>query len=97
MSKLSVDDIKKLALLSRLKLTDEEIKQYQKELSTIMEYVERLQGVDIEGLEPTSQVTGLMNVTRPDEIVNYDTTPKELLSNAPEIVDNQYKVKRMIG
>lgn len=97
MSKLSVDDIKKLALLSRLKLTKEETERYQKELSTIMEYVERLQKVDIEGLEPTSQVTGLTNVTRADEIIDYGPSPKELLENAPEKEDDQFKVKRMVG
>ena len=97
MSKLTTEDIKKLASLSRLKLTEDEIKQYQKELSGIMEYVERLQKVDIDGIEPTNQVTGLTNVTRNDEIIDYGTSPKELLKNAPKQQNDQFKVNRMVG
>jgi len=97
MSKFSKDDIKKLAMLCRLSLSDAEIEKYQKELSSIVEYVEKLQSVDITGFEPTSQVTGLVNVTRPDEIIDYKTKPRDLLENAPEIKDNQFKVNRMVG
>lgn len=97
MSKLSKDDIKKLAMLSRLKLTDKEVEQYQQELSAIVGYVRRLEGVDIKGLKPTSQVTGLTDSCRVDEVTDYGVTPEELLANAPNIEDNQFKVKRMIN
>jgi aspartyl-tRNA(Asn)/glutamyl-tRNA(Gln) amidotransferase subunit C len=97
MSKFTSEDIKKLASLSRLKLSPAEIKQYQTELSNIVEYVERLQSVDLSGLEPTSQVSGRVNVMRDDEIVDYGTTTDELLKNAPQVQDRQFKVKRMIG
>lgn len=97
MSKFSEDDIKKLAELSRLKLSKDEVKQYQAELSTILEYVERLQAVDIDGLDPTSQVTGLVNVMRPDTEIDYDTSPKQLLDIAPQTEEDQFKVPRMIN
>ena len=97
MSKFTEEDIKKLASLSRLKLSPAEIKQYQTELSNIVEYVERLQSVDLSGLEPTSQVSGRVNVMRDDEIVDYGTTTDELLKNAPQVQDGQFRVKRMIG
>jgi aspartyl-tRNA(Asn)/glutamyl-tRNA(Gln) amidotransferase subunit C len=97
MSKFTEDDIKKLAKLSRLKLTKAEISKYQKELSSIVEYVERLQAVDLTGLEPTSQVTGLVNVTRADEEIDYKVSPDQLLQNAPKIENHQFKVKRMVG
>jgi aspartyl-tRNA(Asn)/glutamyl-tRNA(Gln) amidotransferase subunit C len=71
MSKLTRDDVLKLAQLSRLKLTDEEIERFRDELSSILEYVEKLNAVDVSGLEPTYQVTGLKNVMRKDEPIDY--------------------------
>ena len=97
MSKLSREDILKLAQLSRLQLTDDEIDQFGQEISAILHYVEQLQKVDLKGLEPTSQVTGLTNVTRPDEVKDYGYTTEQLLKNAPATHDGQFKVKRMLG
>lgn len=96
MSKLSRDDVLKLARLSRLKLTDEEIERFQNELSEILEYVEKLNSVDTEGLEPTYQVTGLTNITRKDIVGNYGYKTDELIHGAPAVKDNQFKVKRVL-
>jgi len=97
MADLTRDDVLKLARLARLDLSDEEIEQFSKELTAILHYVEQLQAVDITGLEPTNQVTGLTNVTRKDEVINYGYAPKELLKNVPAVLDDHIKVKRMIG
>jgi aspartyl-tRNA(Asn)/glutamyl-tRNA(Gln) amidotransferase subunit C len=97
MSRLTRDDVLKLARLSRLKLSDEEIEKFQSELSGILDYVEKLQAVDTSNLKPTSQVTGLVNVTRKDEPTEYQATSAELLKNAPEILDGQFKVKRVLN
>jgi aspartyl-tRNA(Asn)/glutamyl-tRNA(Gln) amidotransferase subunit C len=97
MTKLSAADIRKLARLSRLQLTDAEVAKYQKELSAIVDYFEQLQEVDTTELEPTSQVTGLVNVVRADDPIQYGVTPDALLKNAPATADGQFKVKRMIG
>lgn len=97
MADLTRDDVLKLARLARLDLTDEEIEQFSKELTAILHYVEQLQAVDVTGLEPTNQVTGLTNVTRKDEVINYGYAPKELLKNVPAVLDDHIKVKRMIG
>ena len=97
MSKLTREEVLKLARLARLDLTDEEVATFQEQLSEILQYVEQLQSVDISGLKPTNQVTGLENVTRPDEIRDYGYEAAELLKNVPNIQDNQIKVKRMIG
>lgn len=96
MAKLSRDDVLKLAQLSRLKLTDEEVDQFTEEISAILQYVEQLQSVDLNGLEPTSQVTGLTNVTRPDVEKPYGATSDELLRNAPATEGGHIKVKRML-
>jgi aspartyl-tRNA(Asn)/glutamyl-tRNA(Gln) amidotransferase subunit C len=97
MTKLSRDDILKLARLARLRLTDDEVNAYQKELSAILDYVAQLDSVDTTGLEPTYQVTGLTNVTRPDVVKNYGTTQEELLKNVPQREGALIKVRRMIG
>jgi aspartyl-tRNA(Asn)/glutamyl-tRNA(Gln) amidotransferase subunit C len=96
MSKLSRDDVLKLAQLSRLKLTDEEIEKFREELSSILEYVEKLDSIDVSDLEPTYQVTGLKNVMRKDEPVNYGYKTEDLLKNAPAVKDNQFRVRRVL-
>lgn len=97
MSKLTPDDVLKLAKLARLSLTDDEVTEYSEELSAVLQYVEQLGSVDVTGLEPTLQVTGLTNVTRPDEIKSYGYDTKDLRKNLPAAQDDQIKVKRMIG
>jgi aspartyl-tRNA(Asn)/glutamyl-tRNA(Gln) amidotransferase subunit C len=97
MTKFSDDDVQKLARLSRLQLTNEEITQFKTELGAILGYVEQLQAVDTAGLEPTTQVTGLTDVVRSDETIDYSVSQKELLKNAPAAQDNQIKVQRMVG
>lgn len=97
MADLTRDDILKLAALARIDLTDEEVAEFSDELSAILKYVEQLESIDVSGLEPTSQVTGLVNVTRKDEVVDYGYAPADLLKNVPEVEDNQIKVRRMIG
>ena len=96
MTKISAAEIRRLAALSRLRISNKEIEHYQKDISAILEYVEILKDVDVSGLEPTSQVTGLTNITRDDEPVNYHASADELLKNAPDIVDHQFKVKKIL-
>jgi aspartyl-tRNA(Asn)/glutamyl-tRNA(Gln) amidotransferase subunit C len=97
MAKLTRDDVLKLARLARLQLTDEEVVEYSEELSEILQYVEQLSSVDVKGLEPTNQITGLTNVTRPDEVKDYGYQPAELQKNLPEAENDLIKVNRMIG
>lgn len=96
MTRLSTEDVLKLARLARLKLTDEEVGQFTEEISSILQYVEQLQSINLENVEPTYQVTGLTNVTRADEVKNYGTSPEELLKNAPAIEGGHIKVRRML-
>ena len=96
MAKLTRDDVLHLARLARLELSDAEVQKMQLELDSILGYVEQLQDVDMTGLSPTTQVTGLQNVTRPDEIIAYDATSQNMLTIVPAIQDEQIKVKRMV-
>lgn len=96
MSKLSAEDVLKLAALSKLKLSEEEVEKLRAELSEILNYVEMLDKVDTTSLEPTYQVSGLVNVSRQDEIKDYGYKTEDLLKNAPSVQDGQFKVKRII-
>jgi len=97
MAKLTREDVLKLARLARLELSEAEIEEYRSEISDILQYVEHLQSVNIDGLKPTLQVTGLTNVTREDVISDYGYEPKDLQKNLPDSEDSEIKVKRMIG
>jgi aspartyl-tRNA(Asn)/glutamyl-tRNA(Gln) amidotransferase subunit C len=97
MSKLTREDVLKLAQLARLELSDAEVEELSGELSDILQYVEQLSSVDVKGLKPTNQVTGLTNVTRDDEIKDYGYKAADLLKNVPEVKDNQIKTKRVLG
>lgn len=97
MAKITRDDVLKLAQLSKLSLSEEQLERFTRELDEIVNYVEQLQAVDVSGLEPTDQVTGLTNVMREDEIREYKASPDDLLKNVPEVKDDQIKVKRVIN
>lgn len=96
MADLTKSDVLKLAQLSKLNLTEDEIKSFQKELSDILGYVEKLNEVDVTGLEPTTQVTGLTDVMRPDVVKDYGTPTGKLLQNVPDRQGNSIKVRRVL-
>lgn len=97
--KLSREDTLKLARLSRLRLSEDEVEKFQKELSSILEYVEQLDAVDVSDFEPTYQVAGLTsmghNATREDVVTN-QVSQDELFKNVPIKENGHIKVKRMI-
>lgn len=97
MAQLTREDVLKLAALARISVSDDEVDEFSGELNEILQYVEQLQSIDVDGLEPTNQVTGLTNVMRGDEVIDYGYQPADLLPNVPKVKDNQLQVKRMIG
>lgn len=84
--KLSREEVEHIATLARLRLSEEEIVKYQDQISGILDYVEKLGAVDTTSVEPTSQVTGLTNIARADEI-EPSGIEKELVACAPESSD----------
>lgn len=93
---ISSDDVKYVAALAKIAITDEEAVKLTKELDAILGYVKQLDAVDTTGLEPTYQVTGLKNVTRPDEVIDYGTTRDDLLKNAPRQRDGYIEVPKVL-
>jgi len=83
MTKLTDDQVRHIAKLARLELTDEEVKQFGPELTAILSYIDNLQKVDTSSTEPLKNVTGITNAFREDEIVQDGPTPDELLECSP--------------
>ena len=80
-----------VARLARLELSDEELDRMARELSTILEHVERMDELELEGVEPTSHVVALENVLRADE--PRPSWPRErILEPAPDPVDGSFRV-----
>jgi aspartyl-tRNA(Asn)/glutamyl-tRNA(Gln) amidotransferase subunit C len=96
MSKLGITEVQRLARLARIGLTDDEAAHMAVELGNIVEFVEQLQAVDVDGVEPTDQVTGLVDVWREDE-VKPGLSREALLANAPAQKDGYIVVKRVLN
>lgn len=92
MAKLSLEEVKHIAKLSRLDLSAEETEKYQEQLSSVLEYVEQLSQVDTEEVEPTANVTGLSNIDREDKIIESVITHEDISKNAPEFKDGSFVV-----
>jgi aspartyl-tRNA(Asn)/glutamyl-tRNA(Gln) amidotransferase subunit C len=87
-------DVSHIAKLARLELSGQEKEKFARELAAILAFVEQLKEVDTENVEPTAQVTGLLNVNRSDEAQREDEPcRRQILANAPETKDNYIKVK----
>lgn len=96
MSEITKTEIEKLAKLARVGLTETETESLAKEMSAILDYVKQLDEVDVSGVEPTSQVTGLSGISRADEVVPSDISRDELLSNAACTENGFLKVKSVL-
>ena len=75
-------DVRYTAKLARLHLSEDEIAKFQAQLSQVLAYVEKLEQVDVSGVEPTAHANAVFNVFRKDEDRSF-FTQKEALANAP--------------
>jgi aspartyl-tRNA(Asn)/glutamyl-tRNA(Gln) amidotransferase subunit C len=96
MSKIGVDDVKRIAQLARIGLSEAEVSQMTGELGKILEFVEQLQKVDISHTAPTDQVSGLEDVWRED-VVTPSPPREQLLANAPAQKNGYIVVKRVLN
>lgn len=91
------EDVQHIANLARLELGDEGLAKFQKELSSILEYISQLAAVKTEDVEPVFQTTGLKNVFREDAIdEKQGLSAEEALKNAPEQEKGYFKVKPVL-
>ncbi len=89
-------DISRVAKLANLPLSDQEKEKLQKEIEETLTYVENLNEVDTKDVEPTSQVTGLENILREDEI-KPSLSQEDALKNSKSTYNGFFKVKGILN
>jgi aspartyl-tRNA(Asn)/glutamyl-tRNA(Gln) amidotransferase subunit C len=89
---LDKEQVEHLAKLAKLEVTEEEKDKYTKQLSAVLVYFKHLNEVDTEKIEATDHITGLQDVTRPDE-VHEAYSSEQVLAAVPEVEKRQVKVK----
>ncbi len=92
---IAKDDVKYIANLARLKLTEKETEYFTGQLSGIIDYIGQLKELDTANVEPTTHPIPMRNVFRPDT-VKPSLKAEEALRNAPAKEDNLFKVPRII-
>lgn len=94
---INKEEVKHIASLARLGLTEKELESMQKNFSSILEYVETLEGVDVSSIEKTFSERGTKNVVREDIAIE---TPKDekdrLIGMFPETKNNYLKTKKIL-
>ena len=93
--KLSREEVKHLALLARLGLSEAELERFREQLSNILENFETLQQVDTTDVEPTAHSIALENVLRDDEPAP-SLPAEEVLANAPSQEEGHFKVRAVL-
>jgi aspartyl-tRNA(Asn)/glutamyl-tRNA(Gln) amidotransferase subunit C len=92
---LTLEEVRKVSLLSRLELDDDEIAKQAVHLNQLIERFEALQAVDVTGIEPTSHSIPMFNVFRED-VVKPSLSREDVLANAPELRDGCFIVPRIL-
>lgn len=93
--KISTEEVKKIALLSRLEFSPEDMEEMQDSMNSILTHMEELNQYDTTGVQPTAHAVEQYNVMREDE-PHVSFTNKEALSNAPDSEDGYFKVPKII-
>jgi aspartyl-tRNA(Asn)/glutamyl-tRNA(Gln) amidotransferase subunit C len=92
---LSREEVRHVAELAKLGLTEEEKGLFSEQLSAILDYAERLQELDTEDVPPTAHSIPLQNVMRDDEVTS--SYPREdILANAPQSEQGSFKVQAVL-
>lgn len=95
MTQITGDDVQALARLSSLALTDDEIDALTTDISNIVNYIDSLSELDTSKVEPTYQVSGRQNIWR-DDVIQPGVSRDDLLALAPESVEDQIKVPKVL-
>ena len=96
MSKITADDVRKVAKLARLDLPEDTINTYTGQLERILDYVDHLQAVDTTGVPPTTRAVEVVNMTRDDAVVATDVR-EELLDQAPLREGDFFRVPKILA
>jgi len=96
MSKITADDVRKVAQLARLDLPEDTISTYTGQLERILDYVDQLQAVDTDGVPPTTRAVEVINATRDDRVVATDVR-EDLLDQAPQREGDFFRVPKILA
>jgi|TARA_A200000159_G_scaffold104012_1_gene96701 aspartyl-tRNA(Asn)/glutamyl-tRNA(Gln) amidotransferase subunit C len=96
MSRISADDVRKVAKLARLNLPDDKIATYTGQLESILGYVSQLEQVDTTGVPETTRAVEVTNVTRQDG-VNPTPVREEILNQAPQREGDFFRVPKILA
>ncbi len=92
---ISKEDVRHVAKLARLELTEEETEKYSKQLGEILKYVEQMNEIDTTDVEPMPHAIPVYNVMRED-VVKYEQTKEEMMANAPFEEDGFFRVPKIV-
>jgi len=92
---ISKEQVKYIAHLARLRLTEKELDTFAVQLEKIVEYIDQLKLLDVTNIAPMEHVLLLRNVKRPDNLAP-SLDVKDVLKNAPEKKDNFFKLPKVI-
>ncbi|NIK11662.1 Asp-tRNA(Asn)/Glu-tRNA(Gln) amidotransferase subunit GatC [Alkalibacillus almallahensis] len=95
MSKISKDQVKHVADLARLAISEKEAEKYSEQLSAIIDFSEQLNELDTTNVEPTTHVLDMKNVMRADEPKDW-ISKEDALKNAPDQKDGQFRVPSIL-
>lgn len=93
---IDLEQVRKVALLARLKLTETEEQQFTEQLNSILDYVQQLEELNTENIEPTTRAIELSNITRQDELKPFEDR-ESILDIAPDREDDFFKVPKILG
>ncbi len=93
---ISEADVRHVAILARLALSDEQVSRLKEEMNSILGHMDQMQSLDLEGVEPTSHSIPLRNATRPD-VVKPGLSRDLALMNAPQAENGAFVIPRIVG
>jgi aspartyl-tRNA(Asn)/glutamyl-tRNA(Gln) amidotransferase subunit C len=93
---ISEEQVRHVALLSRLRLTDEQVASLGVELNDILLQVDKISSLDLSGVEPTAHAVAVTDVTRPD-VIRPGLSREDALLNAPEQQDGAFLIPKFGG
>ena len=96
MSRISADDVRKVAKLARLNLPDDKIATYTGQLESILGYVSQLEQIDTTGVPETTRAVEVTNVTRQDG-VNPTPVREDILNQAPQREGDFFRVPKILA
>ena len=96
MTKITKEEVKKVAHLARLELNENEINNHAEQLEKILDYIRQLEKIDTDDVPCTTRAIEVINVFRKDENKNSDCT-EELLELAPSKEDQYFKVPKIMN